>query len=343
MTTMMMPIKRIANSRIAHPFGDTREVSQAMGPMMFDGDGDDKGITAEEDTDPFLMCDYFNSTEMDDLAKDDDDFPIGWHPHRGFDIATYLVNGKGRHGDSLGNRTTFESPGMQWMSTGSGVYHAEGGANPKGTQMEGFQIWINVPTDQKLDEPRYGTVQPDDIPCVELSKTAKARVLAGTCQDKTGPFLTVQPVQMLDIEISKPSPEDAPDTPATTTTLEIPEEYETAILFVYQGSLQSINNDDSYQNIQQGRVILLDASQEDKRQISVQTGEGRGNGDENAASIMLFAGKRLNQPIAWEGPIVMSDEYDIANTHSEIRGGFFPPVCVDWDYRTLSSKPTESK
>ena len=57
------------------------------------------------------------------------------------------------------------------------------------------------------------------------------------------------------------------------------------------------------------------------------------------ASVMLFAGKRLNQPIAWAGPIVMTDEYEIANTMSELRGGFFPPVCVDWDYKHLASKP----
>ena len=122
-----MKIKTIASAGMSHPFGDTREVIQAF-PL---------GI-ASEDTDCFLLCDYWDSTEMDDLAKHDDDFPIGWHPHRGFDIATYLKHGKGRHGDSLGNRETYDSPGMQWMSTGSGVFHAEGGANARGERMQGY-------------------------------------------------------------------------------------------------------------------------------------------------------------------------------------------------------------
>ena len=70
------------------------------------------GISTDE-SDPFLMCDYWNTNEMDDLAKHPDDFPIGWHPHRGFDLATYMKVGIGRHGDSLGNRVTYKSPGMQ--------------------------------------------------------------------------------------------------------------------------------------------------------------------------------------------------------------------------------------
>ena len=48
-------------------------------------------------------------------SADEDEFPVGWHPHRGMDILTYIVQGQGRHADSLGNRCTFESPGMQWI------------------------------------------------------------------------------------------------------------------------------------------------------------------------------------------------------------------------------------
>ena len=123
----MMKIKRITKAGVAHPFGDTRSVLQAF-PLAI----------PSEESDCYLLCDYWDSTDMDDLAQDEDDFPIGWHPHRGFDIATYMKQGKGRHGDSLGHREIYESPGMQWMSTGSGVYHAEGGANAPGERMQGY-------------------------------------------------------------------------------------------------------------------------------------------------------------------------------------------------------------
>lgn len=312
-----MKIRKIVKAGKAHPFGDTREVSQAF-PM---------GLPSEE-SDPFLMCDYWDTSEMDDKAKDEDDFPIGWHPHRGFDIATYMKVGKGRHGDSLGNREEYDSPGMQWMSTGSGVFHAEGGANAAGERMQGFQIWINVPSDKKLDEPRYGTVQPKDMPVVKISDRCSARVLAGETMGVKGPFSTVQQVQMMDVEVSC-----AGESEGAEASFEVNEELNTAIIFVYEGSLQHLN--DSAEEIANGSVVLLDASDKDKRSIVLKTPPG------TPAAVMLFAGRRLDQPIAWQGPVVMTDEYEIANTFSEIRGGFFPPVCVDWDYKRLASKPTE--
>ena len=117
------------------------------------------------------------------------------------DIATYLRTGVGRHADSLGNRETFDSPGVQWMSVGSGVEHAEGGANDKGTLVQGFQIWINVPKERKMDDPRYGTVPSKDLPCVTLDGgPGTARVLAGHALGVKGPFLTVQDVQISPVQ-----------------------------------------------------------------------------------------------------------------------------------------------
>jgi redox-sensitive bicupin YhaK (pirin superfamily) len=279
---------------------------------------------------------------MDDLAKHEDDFPIGWHPHRGFDIATYMKVGRGRHGDSLGHREVYESPGMQWMSTGSGVYHAEGGANKKGERMQGFQIWINVPSEKKLDEPRYGTVQLKDLPVVKVSEHCGARVLAGDFLGVKGPFTTVQPVQMIDFELassssSTESGEESLSPPESVVVrFDISDELDTAMIFVYEGALQNLNEHHGDEEIiPMGSIVLLDASDTEKRSIVLTSLPGK------AASVMLFAGKWLNQPIAWQGPIVMTDEYEIANSMSEIRGGFFPPVCVGWDYRRLSSKPAD--
>ncbi|CAK4077914.1 unnamed protein product, partial [Aphanomyces euteiches] len=144
MTHVPMPLIRIANSGKVHPFGDDRTVNQAF----------PAGIPSEE-SDPYLMCDYL-SMEAVGLASDPDHFPVNWHPHRGMDILSYWKAGVGRHGDSLGNRESFIAPGMQWMSCGSGVEHAEGGGTAEGIEA-GFQIWINVPASKKMDDPRSGT------------------------------------------------------------------------------------------------------------------------------------------------------------------------------------------
>eukprot|EP00511_Aplanochytrium_stocchinoi_P004614 CAMPEP_0204843194 /NCGR_PEP_ID=MMETSP1346-20131115/47839_1 /ASSEMBLY_ACC=CAM_ASM_000771 /TAXON_ID=215587 /ORGANISM="Aplanochytrium stocchinoi, Strain GSBS06" /LENGTH=276 /DNA_ID=CAMNT_0051982299 /DNA_START=186 /DNA_END=1016 /DNA_ORIENTATION=- len=152
----------------AHPFGDERTVDQAF-----------PGAIHEKDADPFLMCDDF-SMKSKGAEKDPDRFPVDWHPHRGIDVLTYLKSGIGRHGDSLGNRETYKTPGMQWMSTSSGVYHAEGGGTPKGVDNDGFQIWVNVPAsgdERTVDQAFPGAIHEKDadpfLMCDDFSMKSK--------------------------------------------------------------------------------------------------------------------------------------------------------------------------
>ena len=91
---------------IAHPFGDARTVAQAF-----------PGAVPAEVADPFLMCDYFSSVEQNGPSPPDV-YPVNWHPHAGIDLLSYMKEGFGRHADSMGNRETFQSPGMQWITSG---------------------------------------------------------------------------------------------------------------------------------------------------------------------------------------------------------------------------------
>jgi redox-sensitive bicupin YhaK (pirin superfamily) len=102
---------------------------------------------------------------------------VPWHAHHGMEILSYMVEGCGRHADSMGNRETFASPGFQWMSVGSGIEHAEGGGTPRGQRTHGFQIWLRMPKSRMGDAPRYGTVQPEEIPTVQLP-AGQVRVIA---------------------------------------------------------------------------------------------------------------------------------------------------------------------
>lgn len=307
----LMGILRIAEHGITHPFGDERTVQQAF-PAGIDT------TTA----DPFLMCDYFNATETKGKAANVDEFPVDWHPHRGFDICSYLKSGTGRHGDSLGNRETFSTPGMQWMSTGSGVVHAEGGGNEQGQVVQGFQIWLNVPAARKMDHPRYGTVPTTDLPLVHVAEGVTARVLAGKAWNVTGPFATVQKVQMIDLELHAGS---------SSGCFDIADGLDTAMLYVYEGIIDKINSKPS--SIKAGQIVLLDASSDENRGIDLSTISS------SDAKAILFAGKKLQEPIAWHGPIVMNTQRQIQETLRELRSGTFPPVRVDWDYKQLASKP----
>jgi quercetin 2,3-dioxygenase len=322
--TLLMNVKRIVQQGITHPFGDHRTVKQAF----------PAAIPAHE-SDPFLMCDYFNAVENNGPAQDEDEYPVDWHPHAGFDIASYLLSGTGRHADSLGNRVTYETPGMQWMSTGSGVEHAEGGASVKGDSVEGFQIWVNTPSERKLDDPKYGTVPTKELPLVQLSTqneiggNATARVLAGQAFGVLGPFKTIQPVQMIDFDID----------PDTILGFDIADEMDTAILYVYNGKVQSLNaagdgnSNANVNSVESGHVVLLDADSSQHRGIQLTTPK------DSKARALLFAGRKIRETIAWRGPIVMSTKEQLMKIFQQIQTGQFPPKRVPWDYKRASSKP----
>jgi quercetin 2,3-dioxygenase len=311
-----MSVKRIAQQGLTHPFGDHRTVKQAF-PAAID----------TKEADPFLMCDYFDVKESKGPVEDPDEFPIDWHPHRGFDICSYLRSGIGRHGDSLGNRETYETPGMQWMSTGSGVVHAEGGATPKGQLVQGFQIWINVPADSKMQDPRYGTVPTDELPQQSIAEGATARVLAGHAFGVKGPFQTVQPVQMIDFELE----------PNSRISFDVEKGLDTAIVYVYEGEFSGINQEQGAETakVEAGNVVLLDASSDLRRGVELTTPAN------SFGKALLFAGKKLREPIAWHGPIVMNTQQQVQETLKELRSGKFPPVRVDWDYKRVASKPKD--
>ena len=117
----LMTVRYVRNANRATPTGDPSFVVQQSMP----------GPVSEEEADPFLMCDEFGPTVSQGAHGTDSDsgFTVPWHPHHGMEILSYMISGRGRHADSLGNREVFRSPGFQWLSVGSGIEHAEGGAS----------------------------------------------------------------------------------------------------------------------------------------------------------------------------------------------------------------------
>lgn len=274
------------------------------------------GFTAEE-ADPFLMCDFFGPSISTGVETNPDAFPVQWHPHRGMDICTYLKEGVGRHADSLGNRETYATPGMQWISVGSGIEHAEGGGTPAGQNQTGFQIWINVPSFKKMADPAYGTESPESLPVIQVGDGVSATLLAGTIGDKVGPFRTVQSLQMADFTLA----------PNAQGTHHIPAELNNCIVYVYKGAGKVAGQDVVVHN-----VVRLGATDPEVREFTFSAGA-------DGMSVMVFAGKRLDQPIAWHGPFVMCTDREIEATLQEYRRGLFPPKRVPWDYKKIATFP----
>jgi redox-sensitive bicupin YhaK (pirin superfamily) len=201
---------------------------------------------------------------------------------------------------------------------GSGIEHAEGGGTPKGMNTTGFQIWINVPSSEKMKDPRYGTEPPENLPVVEPYAGVFARVLAGEYNGLTGPFKTVQDVQMIDFKLA----------PRARHTHELPAALDNCLIYVADGSVETSS---SSTVADKNSVLHLDASGA-ARTFDLSAGPA-------GASLMLFAGKRIKEPIAWHGPFVMNTQKEIDATLRESRAGKFPPKRVSWDYKKIETFP----
>lgn len=139
------------------------------------------GTPALRNLDPFLMLDHFGSDDPDQYIAG---FPA--HPHRGFITLTYMLDGHMQHEDSMGNRGDLRAGGAQWMKAASGVIHSEMPQQTAGL-MRGFQLWINLPSHQKMADPAYQEYSPDAIPAATGDGT-RVRVLCGEHDGVTGPI-----------------------------------------------------------------------------------------------------------------------------------------------------------
>ena len=162
--------------------------------------------------DPFLLLDDFGSDNPEHYLKG---FP--WHPHRGIETITYVLNGEVEHGDSLGNKGIIKSGDVQWMTAGSGIVHQE---LPKGNEkniLHGFQLWANLPSSQKMMNPRYREIASDQIPEVKLSNGTIVKIICGEVEGIRGPVedIVIEP-EYIDVTIPEKTEFRHPTKPGHT-------------------------------------------------------------------------------------------------------------------------------
>ena len=241
------------------------------------------------DFDPFLMLDAFDAKDPRDYTKG---FP--WHPHRGIETVTYLIEGKIEHGDSLGNSGVIGNGDCQWMTAGSGIIHQE--MPKKAERMLGLQLWLNLPAKDKMTEPKYRDITAAMVPKVEESH-ATVRVISGTFKGVEGAIQgDYVKTLMMDAEIKAGGSLD----------VAVPHE-DTLFFYVVSGS-GSLEGDSltakSAVLTSKGDTLSLMASEEGMR-------------------VILFSGAPLNEPVAWGGPIVMNTREELEKAFEEIRDGSF--------------------
>lgn len=150
------------------------------------------GTDAISFLDPFLLLDEFKN---DDPKAYMAGFPS--HPHRGFETVSYMIEGRMRHGDSRGNKGLLTAGSAQWMTAARGIIHSEMPEMENGL-LWGYQLWVNLPANLKMSEPKYQDIPPEKIPEFETDDF-KVRLVAGEFEGKAGAAATNIPVVYFDI------------------------------------------------------------------------------------------------------------------------------------------------
>jgi redox-sensitive bicupin YhaK (pirin superfamily) len=243
--------------------------------------------------DPFLMLDHFGSTEATDYIAG---FPD--HPHRGFETVTYMLHGRMRHRDSHGHEGLLQNGDVQWMTAGRGLIHSEMPEQEEGL-MEGFQLWLNLPSQLKMCEPRYQDIPNAQLPRVQAGNGVDVTVIGGTVNGTPGPIQSehTQP-QFWDLHFQ-----------AEQATFEqtLPSGHH-AFIYVYRGSVQVLGAAGA-QHVPAERMAILGAGDGVRLQASA------------GAKAILLAGKPLREPIAQYGPFVMNTRQQLMEAVEDFRAG----------------------
>jgi redox-sensitive bicupin YhaK (pirin superfamily) len=262
--------------------------------------------------DPFLLLDDFRSDNPDHYLKG---FP--WHPHRGIETITYVLQGNVKHGDSMGNKGDISSGDVQWMTAGSGIIHQEMPKGDRHGKMEGFQLWANLPAKQKMMPPRYRDVKSSQIPIAQLDSGVEVKVICGRVGDTEGPVkdIVIDP-EYIDVTI-----------PPNTSFSHPTKQGHTVLSYVIAGrgclcrekkpftyEAEGLNYFDMERNPFVGNETLV--LFEDGDHIAVST-------EDDPVRFLLISGKPIHEPVAWYGPIVMNTQEELKVAFDEYEKGTF--------------------
>ncbi len=244
--------------------------------------------------DPFLLLDDFRADDPDRYMAG---FP--WHPHRGIETITYVLEGEVEHSDSLGNQGVIGSGDVQWMTAGSGIIHQEMPQGDIEGRMYGFQLWANLPEADKMMAPRYREVKAAQIPEVVMADGTKIKIICGRLGETVGPIQDI---------VTAPEYLDVTIPAGGAFEHQIPRGH-TVFAYVIGGSGRFGATETPAQN----RDLLLF---DDGDRLTVST-----DGDE--VRFLLISGLPLAEPVAWRGPIVMNTREELETAFREYREGTF--------------------
>ena len=245
--------------------------------------------------DPFLMLDEFFSDDPNDYLAG---FPD--HPHRGFETVTYMLEGRMRHEDVLGNRGYLGPGDVQWMTAGRGIIHSEMPQQSEG-RMRGFQLWINLPAREKMKAAAWRDVPSSEIPEVVLPGGGDLRVIAG--RHALDGVVTAGPIVGLSTD---PQYYDLRLPAGAVATVPTPPSHN-AFLYVYEGAA-TVGDD--------ARPLPFRAAGLLTPGTSVRIAAG-GQG----VKLLFLAGRPIGEPVVQYGPFVMNSVAEIEQAILDFQAG----------------------
>jgi len=247
--------------------------------------------------DPFIMLDYnskfhFNGTERPR--------GVGVHPHRGFETVTIAYQGKVQHHDSAGGGGVIGEGDVQWMTAAKGVLHKEYHETEwakQGGIFQMVQLWVNLPSTDKMSNPKYQAIKNSDMKKVDLGENGLLEIIAGTYKDQKGPATTFSPVHMMNAKLKK----------GGKAEFDFPANFNTAAL-VIEGSIL-VNGEEKAAT---DHLVLFKNEGEN---FTIEATED--------AVILIISGQPLNEPIYPHGPFVMNSREEIIQAFEDYNLGKF--------------------
>jgi redox-sensitive bicupin YhaK (pirin superfamily) len=246
--------------------------------------------------DPFL---FLNHHGPQVYRPKNNGLPFGPHPHRGFETVTFILEGDILHKDSGGHESVIQAGGIQWMTAGSGLIHAEVSSNEfkqTGGPLEILQLWVNLPAKFKMTEPRYIGLQQNEIPTTELAEGVTVHAVSGDWSGTAGAVKPLADVVLAWVDFSE----------GATITLPIAAS-RSIFFYIVRGSVR-VNGTEAF-----ARELVEFGHDGDELAIEALTD----------SVILLGHAEPFGEPVVSAGPFVMNTEGEIRQAYADYQQGKF--------------------
>ena len=266
-----------------------------MGPIKLRQPLPTQGI---ENVDPFLLLHHYGPYAISEFNNP---FDLGPHPHRGFEPITLLFKGEQLHRDSLGNEMIVKAGDVQWTTAGRGIIHSEGPTKEfvkKGGELEGIQLWLNLPAKDKMMTPNYQHLEEKQIPKLfSDDKKVQLNIIAGKQLEETGLIKTQTEVNVITVNADANGQID----------IEIPENHQ-SLVYLLAGKI-SVNNSE---DLVKGANQMITFNQ-DGNSIKISAQE--------KSTLLVLSGAPIKEKISQYGPYVMNTQTEILEAMRDYQVG----------------------